>query len=115
MPPENHGSRFGGRPLLAVLIVAELMLFAPPATSIALPIDEGSATCELAIEFLEPRDWRCTNNDRDRCVACRNVSDHASELAVRCVDQTTAERRRVPPGAEISICRGEKTPSRSFL
>ncbi len=117
MQTESRRSLFDRRSAFALSIVAPIILFVSSSrTPIGIaPIDKGFASCAMIIEFLEPRDWRCMNHDRERCVECLNVSDHSSELAFRCVDQTTTELRKVPPGAEISICRGEKAPTPSSL
>ena len=104
--------RMGGRATVAWLIVGGTMLFALRTSASDLPPMNGdeTATCEMTIEFVTPKDWRCSNNDSDACTVCRNVSDHPSELAVRCVDQTTTKRRQMPAGAELSVCQGKAAP-----
>jgi len=96
--------------ILARVILVGMVLFFSPTTSIAiLPIDDqGSTPCKMAIQFLQPFDWRCTNDDDSGCVECRNVSERSTLLAIHCVGQTKAEQQRVPSGAEISICHGDK-------
>ena len=65
------------------------------------------AACELRIEFISPDDWRCAAAQAGQCTVCRNVSDHASDLLMHCVDQEGRERRHVPAGAELSVCRAD--------
>ena len=98
-----------------LMIAAGSMLLTWPRNAIGLPqIDDGgSVPCDIAIEFLEPRDWRCSNQEHERCTECRNVSDHMSELTLGCVGQAAPERQRLPPGAEISVCPGQQTPAPS--
>jgi len=107
--------RIGGRAMIARLIVSGTLLVALLANASDLrPIDaDETAPCEMTIEFVIPTDWRCSNKDSESCTVCRNVSDHPSELAVRCVDQTTTKRRQIPPGAELSVCpdKGAQVPA----
>ena len=102
---------------IAWLIVSGMMLLAAPTATIGLhPVDsDESAPCAMAIEFVTPTDWRCVNNDSEACTVCRNVSDHSSELSVRRVDEGTAKRRQMPPGAELSVCSGKAAPVGSAL
>ncbi len=102
----------GGSATVVWLIVSGAMLVALRTRASDLPPMETdeSAPCEMTIEFVTPKDWMCSKNDREACTVCRNVSDHPSELAVRCVDQPTAKRRQIPPGAELSVCAGTAAP-----
>jgi len=103
--------RIGGRATVAWLIVSGMMLFALRSSASDLPADaDETAPCEMTIEFITPKDWRCANKDSEACTVCRNVSDHPSELAVRCVDQTATKRRQMPAGAELSVCQGKTAP-----
>jgi hypothetical protein len=85
------------------------------ALAIASNAVAETAPCEMTIEFATPSDWRCIGKDTDQCTVCQNVSDHASELVVRCVGDTVRQPRRIPPGAELSVCRGGTRPAVSPL
>ena len=109
MKAEAYPTRLCRPPALSWLLGIAMMLFTSPTTrGIVLPTDDGSVPCEMAIEFLVPHDWRCTNDDHSGCIECRNVTDHSTELVMHCVGRTITEKRSVPPGTEMSICHGEK-------
>ena len=92
---------------LGALIAGSGILRPIAAECIAIdPNRQAEASCEMVIEFSTPTDWLCTHADKD-CTVCRNLSDRASELRLRCVGDETPERQLVPPGAELSICPGD--------
>lgn len=98
----------------ANILVSMIVCFLAPAASMAAEEvvpdvgSEGQAACEMTIEFVAPADWLCSRVKADPCTVCRNVSDHSSELVTRCVDGATKQQRRIPPGAELSICHDHK-------
>ena len=84
----------------------QVIASAPPAAGVPDSDEHLRAPCEMTIEFSDPRDWRCAGAETEPCRVCRNTSDHASELHMRCVGETEGMRRSLPPGAELEICHG---------
>jgi len=90
------------RPLVAVALVA---IVAGPAGGASLETAE-EATCEMTIGFDSPMVWQC-GRDAQECTVCVNRSDHPSDLWLHCEgDAARPERRRIPAGAELSVCSG---------
>lgn len=56
----------------------------------------------LQVEFAVPASWHCS--EADGCVTCRNVGAEAADVLIRPAGGLELERRRLPPGAGLSIC-----------
>jgi len=98
------GCRSVSRITAAALI--QIIAWVVPSAGVPDSDEDLRAPCEMTIEFSEPRDWRCAGGETEPCRVCRNTSDHASELHMRCVGETEGTRRSLPPGAELEICHG---------
>lgn len=84
------------------LATAVVAFYAVPPSGSALDFSE-EAPCEMTVRFETPTDWAC--RDAEGCTACTNRSEGPSDLWVHCEgDAAPPERRRIPPGAELSIC-----------
>jgi len=100
-PRTHKGS--GAAQIAAVTLALALANWASCMTS----VEAGTTPCEMTIEFVTSGTWHCTDGNGGDCTICRNLSDHPSDILIRCVGQQTAERHRLPPGAELSICGGQ--------
>lgn len=60
--------------------------------------------CEADVKLVAPSDWRCEADGG--CTTCVNITDHDSDLLVRCLGEGATDRRALPTRFQFSVCHG---------